>query len=151
MNAVLKACAYLLPLLFLAGCKVAPVYISKIEGSKIIKLDKTGVKAEVFLRIKNPNSMGFKIHRTAFDCELNDIPVGKAYLKKKIRVKANSDDVHTFVIESDFSKLGLKELALILNLATAKSVKVHVKGNVKVGKFLLRKEFPIDVTQTVSL
>lgn len=142
----------ILPLsLFFSGCKVAPVYISKIEGSKIIKLDKTGVKAEIYIRIKNPNSFGFKILKTSFDCELNDIPVGKAYLKKKIRVKANSDNVHTFIVESDFTKLGMKELAAILSIATAKSVKVHVKGNVKIGKFWLRKEFPIDVTETVKL
>lgn len=138
-------------ILFIAGCKIAPVYVSKIEGSKIIKLDKSGVKAEIYVRIKNPNSIGFKILKTSFDCELNDIPVGKAYLKKKIKVKANSDDVHTFIVESDFGKLGIKELAAILGIVTAKSVKVHVKGNVKVGKFWMRKEFPIDVTETVKL
>ena len=142
----------LLPLLLvLSACKVGPVYISKIEGSKIIELNQKGIKAEIYVRIKNPNSIGFKIFKTGFDCELNDVPVGKAYLKKKIKVKRRSNDVHTFIVESDFSKMGMKELGKLLSIATASSVKVRVKGTVKVGKLWFKKEFPFDATETVKL
>ncbi len=138
-------------ILFISSCKIAPVFVSKIEGSKIISLDQKGIKAEIYVRIKNPNNFGFRILKTSFDCELNDMPVGKAHLKKKIRVKANSDDVHTFIVESDFSGLSLKDITKIIGLATAKSVKVHVKGTFKVAKFIFKKEFPFDVTETVKM
>ncbi len=142
----------LLPLLlFLSGCTIAPVYISKIEGSKIIQLNQKGIKAEIYLRIKNPNSMGFKIFKTGFDCELNDVPVGKAYLKKKIKVKRKSDDVHTFLVESDFTQIGMKELSKLLSIGTAKTVKVRVKGTLKIGKAWYKKEFPFDTTENIKL
>jgi LEA14-like dessication related protein len=142
----------LLTVLFFSGCKeILPVSITKIEGSKILSLDTKGIKAEVYIRIKNPNSTGFNIYKSALDAELNGIPVGKAHLKKKIRIKKNSEDVHVFEVESDFTGINLTDIPKLLMLVKAKSLKVHLKGNIKVGKIFYKKEFPVELTETVKL
>jgi LEA14-like dessication related protein len=141
----------LFSLLWASCASIKPVYVSKVEGSKIIDLSAKGIKAEIYIRINNPNSVGFSIYRSNFEAEMNGIALGKAYLKKKIRVKRKSDDLHTVVVESDFSKLGMADIPRVMGILKSKSLKIHLKGQIRLGKAFIRKTFPVDVTETVRL
>ena len=72
-------------------------------------------------------------------------------LHKKVKIKANSDEVSEFHIKSDFSKLGFADMASILPIVTSKKVDLGLKGNVKAGKWYYKKKFPIELRKTIPL
>jgi LEA14-like dessication related protein len=146
-----------IPLLFLLvtvffSCRAPQmITISKVEGSKILKLDQTGIEMEVSLRIKNPNRIGFNIYRSSnLNATVNGLDLGRLKIGKRIHIGANSDDVHTFTLSSDFSKMGIADLPKLLTLGKSKSATIGIKGNLKVGKFFYKKSFDVDRTEKVS-
>jgi hypothetical protein len=91
------------------------ITISKVEGSKILKLDQTGIEMEVSLRIKNPNRIGFNIYKSSnLNATVNGMDLGRLKISRRIHIGATSDDVHTFTLSSDFSKMGLADLPKLL-------------------------------------
>ena len=135
--------------LFLS-CNVQMITVSKIEKSKIIKMDKSGIEIEITVHIKNPNSMGFNIYKAEFDVSVNGMAVGKGGINKKMRIKKNSDDAHTFTVSSDFSKLSITDLPKLMALSKAKSADIGLKGFIKVGKVFYKKTFDVDKTEKVN-
>ena len=115
-------------------------------------MDKDGIEAEIDVRINNPNKIGFKIYRSNVDVMMNDNSLGKGRLKKKIRIKPNTEETYTFVVAGKFDDLlsggGLSGL---LSMATSKTANISIKGNIKAGKFFYKKKFPIDNKQRVPL
>lgn len=139
-------------LLFTSCTEWKDVSISKIEQMRIAKLDKDGINAEIDVRINNPNKIGFTIFRSKVDVKMNDVSVGKAHLKKKIRVKADADETYTFVISGKFNDIMANGGVLnVLSSLMSKSANVGLKGNVRVGKFFPVKKFPIDNKQRIPL
>ena len=126
------------------------ITVSSIEKSKILKLDKTGIEIEITVHIKNPNSMGFKIYKAEFDVSVNGMAVGKGGINKKMRIKAKSDDAHTFTVSSDFSKLSFADLPKLMALSKAKSANIGLNGFIKVGKIFYKKTFDVDKTEKVN-
>ncbi|MDQ3047123.1 MAG: LEA type 2 family protein [Bacteroidota bacterium] len=127
------------------------VSFSGVENVRIVKLSQQGAEAEITARIKNPNSSAFTIYKSDLDVTLNGINCGPAQLTKNVRVKARSEEAYTFRIKSDFSKLNMAELPKLMGIAMSKSVKVGLKGNLKVGKFLIKKSYPVNMTQSVPV
>lgn len=103
------------------------------------------------VKIKNPNKASFKIYKSDFDVTLNGIKGGKASLTDNIKIKGNSEELYTFKIKSDFSSLSLADLPKLMSLATSKSLRIGLKGNLKCGKFLVKKNYPVDLSESVPL
>jgi LEA14-like dessication related protein len=122
-----------------------------IEQVKIIKMSQQGIEAEITARIDNPNTMTFHIYPSALDASLNGINTGKTYLTNNVKIKANKEDSYIFKIKSDFSSLGMTDLPRLLSAVSSRTVKVNLKGNLKVGKLLIKKKYPVDMTQNVPL
>lgn len=128
------------------------VKVSKIEQTRISKMDKDGIEAEIDVRINNPNKIGFKIYRSNVDVLMNDNSLGKGRLKKKIRIKPNTEETYTFVVAGKFDNLlSGSGLSGLLSMATSKTANISIKGNIKAGKFFYKKKFPIDNKQRVPL
>lgn len=128
------------------------VKVSKIEQTRISKMDKDGIEAEIDVRINNPNKIGFKIYRSNVDVMMNDNSLGKGRLKKKIRIKPNTEETYTFVVAGKFDNLlSGSGLSGLLSMATSKTANISIKGNIKAGKFFYKKKFPIDNKQRVPL
>jgi LEA14-like dessication related protein len=139
-------------LLFLSGCsEFKEVQVSQISGVKILKITDKGIDMEIGMKIKNPNTYSFTIYRSAFDIKLGGTDLGVATLKRKEKVKANSEEVHTFLITTTFDKLIKGGLGSVMALLGSKNAEVEIKGNLKVGKFLIRKSIPIDRKQKAGL
>lgn len=138
---------------FFASCgEYKEVTITKIGQARIAKMDASGVEAEIDVKINNPNKIGFKIFKSDVDVSLNGSPMGKAHLKKKIKIKANTEDTYTFIVVGKFDNLlSGGGLGGIISMATSKSANITLKGTISAGKFLYRKKFPIDRTQKVPL
>ncbi len=127
------------------------VTFSGIESMKLIKVSQQGAEAEMVVKIKNPNKTAFTIYKSDFDVTLNGITGGKAHLAKNIRIKANSEQTYTFTIKSDFSSISFSDLPKLMSLANSKNIKVGLKGNLRVGKFLVKKSYPVEMSENVPL
>ncbi len=88
---------------------------------------------------------------SSFDATVNGMDAGKVKLDKKVRINANSDDVAEFNIKSDFSKLGIGNIANVISMVSSKSATVTLKGDIKVGKWYYKKKFPVEFKKTINL
>jgi len=122
-----------------------------IENVKVNKMSQQGIDIDVTAKIKNPNKVAFTIYKSDLDATFSNMNVGKAKLTNNVKIKANSTQAYTFNIKSDFSKLSMAELPNLLSIATSRSVKVGLKGDLKVGKLLVKKSYPVDMVKSVPL
>ena len=127
------------------------VSFSGIENVQGVKLSKDGVEAEIMVKIKNPNNVAFKIYPSSFDATLNGINAGSAHLTKAVRIKANAEAAYAFHIKSDFKNMSLMDLPKLIALATSKHTTISLKGTLKTGRFLIKRNYPINITKTISL
>jgi LEA14-like dessication related protein len=134
----------------LVSCKsYKEVQCTGIKGFKINKVSTGGLDANIQLGIKNPNAIGFSIYPSEFDIFFNGTSLGKAKLSKRVHINANTEGVYDFNLKSDFKNVGLKDvMRLVSGMGNGM---VEVKGNLKAGKFYLKKKFPIDVKEKLSL
>ncbi len=139
-------------LILLSSCgDFQEVTFSGIEKMRMIKLSQNGAEAEITARIKNPNSTSFTIYKSEMDVTINGLNVGKAHLAKNVKIRKFSEDLYTFDIKSDFSNLSIADTPKIIAMAMSKNVKIGLKGNLHAGKFYVKKDFPVDMTQSVPL
>jgi len=151
MKYFLSSFLFFTSLFFISSCdEYKDVTITGVENVKLIKLDQTGIELELSVRIKNPNTIGFTIYKPNLDAMINGVAVGKLKVSKRIHVKANSEDLHTFTVSTDFSKLSMEDAGKMLSLALSKSGNLSVKGKVKVGNLFYRKTFDVERTQKIK-
>ena len=147
---VLFICFLLSIGLFSCGT-IEPVTIGGVQNTNVKSLSMAGVDFSFDMKIKNPNKMSVIVFPTSFDSNVNGIDAGQVKLDKKVRIKAKSDDIATYNLNSDFSKLGMAELANIISMVSAKSAVVTLKGDVVVGKWYYKKRFPVEFKKTINL
>ncbi len=146
---ILFLCFSLFPI---AGCGTfKEVQVTEISGVKILKISDKGIDLEMGMKIKNPNTYAFTVYPSSFDIKLAGTDLGTANLLEKEKVKANSEDVHTFKITTTFDKLLEGGIASLIGLFGKKHAEIEIKGNLRVGRFIFRKSIPIDQKQKTSL
>lgn len=137
---------------FLSSCgDFEDVTFSGIENVKVNKLSQQGLDVNITAKIKNPNKVAFTIYKSDLDATFSGMNVGKARITNNVKIKANSEEAYTFNVTSDFSKLSIAELPSLLSIATSRSLKVGLKGNLRVGKLLVKKSYPVDMVKSVPL
>ena len=119
-----------------------------VKGFKPNKIDLTGIDADIQLGIKNPNTVGFSVYRSTFDVTFNGVYLGKAKSTKRVRVAPNSDKSYSFTLKGNFKNVGLNE---VMKLVGGGKGSLEVKGNIKAGKFFIKKRIPVDVKERVGL
>jgi LEA14-like dessication related protein len=122
-----------------------------IENVKVNKISQQGIDVDITAKIKNPNKVAFTIYKSDLDASFSNMNFGKALLTNNVKIKGNSTQAYTFNIKSDFSKLSMAELPNLLSIATSKSIKVGLKGNLRVGKLFVKKNYPVDMVKSVPL
>jgi LEA14-like dessication related protein len=136
--------------LFLSSCRnIQEVQCTGIKGFKISKLDMSGIKGDVMIGIKNPNSFGFSIYRSKFDITYGGVHLGTAKLSRRVHIDGNAERTYPFTLKSDLKNMNMVELMKLMGAGGRGSI--EVKGDIKAGKFLVRKKFPIDVKDKISL
>lgn len=114
-------------------------------------MSQQGIEAEVTARINNPNRIAFHIYPSDLDATLNGVNAGKARLTNNIKIKANAEEAYTFNIKSDFSSLNMMDLPRLMSAITGRNAKVGLKGNLKVGKLFMKRNYPVDLVKSVPL
>jgi LEA14-like dessication related protein len=143
---------FLILILSVVSCNVSQeITFTGIEDVNIISIGKNGIEAEIKAKIKNPNHLSFVVYKSDMNIAVNGTEVGVAELKDKVKIKRNSEDVYTFKVQSDFSKLSMLDLPKILAATMSKQLTVGVKGELKVGKALIKRSIPVSIVEKIKL
>jgi LEA14-like dessication related protein len=118
-----------------------------VKGFKVNTINLQGIDADVILGIKNPNPIGFSIYPSEFDIKLMGVGIGKAKLKKRVHISANTEKEYTFRLKSAFKDMNMMDILKLVNAGNFGTI--QVKGNLKAGKFYLKKNFPVDVKESL--
>lgn len=136
--------------LFLSSCKeMEEITVTAVDGFYLNKIDAKGIEAEIKLKIKNPNDIGFSIYPSAFDIAFSGIRLGKAKMDKRVHIDGKTERVYSFKLKSDMSELNLMDALRLLNMENLG--KMEVKGDLKVGKFLIKKDFPVNYVDKIKI
>ena len=147
-----KLILFLLTIIIFSSCgDFKDVSFSGIENVKVNKMSKERIDIDIIAKIKNPNKMAFTIYKSDMDAVVSGVNIGKAHLTKKVKIKANTEQAYTFNVKSNFSKINMGELPNLMALLTKKSLKIGLKGDLKVGKLFVKKTHPVDMTKDVPL
>lgn len=138
-------------LFFLSSCtSIKNVECTGIKGFKVHKVNTEGINSEVMLTIKNPNNFGFYIYPSEFDVMYAGIRLGKAKLEKKVAITKNAEETYPFELAGDFKGISLADIMKLLESLTRKG-ELHIKGDLKVGKLLMKKTFPVEVKRKIAI
>lgn len=135
----------------LSACSFTDPELVYLENFKITQFSKEGVEFSVKAKVNNPNNYRVSLVSSKLDIFINDEPMGKATLKRKIHFRANSTESYTIELinkPENFAKLGVVSLVSLLG---KQKMKITVKGDVKGRVRLVGKKFPVDFTEHVSL
>lgn len=139
-----KTLYFILTVLIFTSCKdFKEAQCTGVHGFKINKVNMNGIDADIVLGIKNPNSIGFSIYPSEFDVKLAGIGLGKAKLKRRVHINANREKDYTFNLKSSFKDMNMMDVMKLVNSGGASGT-IIVKGDLKAGKFYLKKKLPIN-------
>jgi LEA14-like dessication related protein len=135
---------------FTACASIKDVECTGIKGFKVNKINAEGINSEVMVTIKNPNSFGFSIYPSEFDVTYGGIKIGKAKLDKKVPIAKNSEETYPFELSGDFKGITLTDIMKLLESFTRKGM-LEIKGDLNVGKGLVKKSFPVNEKKTIAI
>lgn len=143
--------AALLYTIVLSSCiNLKDLEVKEVKGFSLKKLDPMGMQSSLQLSIHNPNRFGFVILPSSFDVKYSGIYLGKAKLANKVKIKGKEEHTYTFELENDFKEVNFLDLMNLFQPGAFKN-EINISGELKASKFLLRKKFPVDYKEKVSL
>lgn len=144
-----KLMCLLASLLIFSACKdFKEAQCTGIKGFKVNSLDMSGIDADIIIGIKNPNKMGFSIYPSEFDVTISGVNLGKAKLHKRVHIDGNTEKDYTFKLKSSFKDMNMMEVMRLANSGGINGT-ITVKGDIKAGKFYLKKKFPVNEKHSV--
>lgn len=97
MQKIVLYISIIVSLTFISSCKeMEEITVTSVDGFHLNKIDTKGIDAEIKLKIKNPNNMGFSIYPSNFDIVFSGIRLGKAKLDKTVHIDGKTERVYSF-------------------------------------------------------
>jgi LEA14-like dessication related protein len=152
MRKKIKSLLYLAIFCSLAftSCKsLKEVEVTGVKGFKVNKIDTEGINADIFLGIKNPNRIGFSIYKSTFDISYDGMHLGTARSLTRVHIDARTEKNYSFNLSGSLQNSNL--ISVVKMIYGAGKGQLEVKGNLKVGKFFLKKKIPVDFKERISL
>ncbi len=141
----------LLITIFLSSCRnYKELEITGVKGFKVNTINTKGIDGDILIGIHNPNRFGFSIYKSNFDVKYCGIYLGKAKLAKRVHIKANQEETYAFNLNGDFTNVNLMDVMRLLSGASFKN-SVEVKGDLRAGKFFIKKRIPVDLKESLKL
>lgn len=139
----------LLVAILFSSCKSIkePEYTG-IKSFKVNKIDFKGIEATIDLGVKNPNSFGFSIYKSTFDVSVGGKLIGKAKSTKRVFINKNEEKNYTFHLKSSFEGLQLNDIMQMVSGGLKGNI--QLKGQLKVGRFFIKKGFPVDLSERIK-
>lgn len=136
-------------LIFISCKEFKEIQVTGVKSFRLTKVGTEGLEGEVILGIKNPNTHGFSIYPSEFDVTYSGIKMGKARLHKRVHIDANCEKNYVFKLKTDLKDMNLMDILGLLN--GGKLGKIEVKGDLKAGKFYIKRRFPVDFSEKIGL
>ncbi|MDI9340186.1 MAG: LEA type 2 family protein [Sediminibacterium sp.] len=149
MRTFLKTIFVVIGFIFVSCHEFKDVQCTGVKGFKVNKMGMDGIDADIMLGIKNPNDIGFSIYPSEFDVSAGGVNLGKAHLTKRVHIDAKEEKTYTFHLKSNFKDVNLMDLTKLMSGKASRSIRI--KGDLKAGKFYVKKRFPIDVNEKLDL
>jgi LEA14-like dessication related protein len=141
---------FILTSLFLLSCKgYKEITVTNVDSFYLNKITTEQIEAEVNVKINNPNTMGFSIYPSECDIVFSGIRLGKAKLDKRVHIDGKTEKIYTFKLNSKIADLNPLDALRLLNLE--KLGNIEVKGELKAGKFYLKRKIPVNYTDKVKI
>ena len=141
---------FLFAALFFISCKdFKEAQCTGVKGFKINKISPQGMDADIILGIKNPNHMGFSVYKSSFDVIYNGVNLGKAKLTKRVHINGDTEKNYSFNLKSNFKNANPMDIMKLMN--DGGKGFVEVIGDLKAGKFYLKKKYPVKVKEKVDM
>ncbi len=140
--------------IFMSSCKQTQMLPLSLTGHNKVEFAGValrGIKGKVTVHIKNPNPVNVTVYKSNFDIKLNDIAIGKAKIRKKIVIPANSEVDEVLYLKSDFSNIGYFDIPKVIKAVQSKNINLSVKGNLKSGRYIHKTKNPVDMTDTINI
>ncbi|HWY09740.1 MAG TPA: LEA type 2 family protein [Bacteroidia bacterium] len=125
------------------------IEVTGVKSFRLTKVNQEGIEGEVILGIKNPNSVGFSIYPSEFDVVYSGIKMGKARLHKRVHISGNSEKLYVFKLKTSLKDMNLMDVMGLLN--GGKAGRIEAKGDLKAGKFYLKKRIPVNISEKIDL
>jgi|GEM_PF-1090257 len=138
----------------ISSCKqtqLLPLSLNGHNGLRISSASLSGIKGEVNVKIKNPNPMAVSVYRSDLNIDINDIPVGKAQIKSRLVIPANSEVEEVLFLKSDFSHLGYFDIPRVVKIIQSQNMNLSINGNLKSGRFLNKTFNPVNIKDTINV
>lgn len=136
--------------MFLFSCKeFKEISVTNVDSFHLNKITSEKIEAEVNVTINNPNNIGFSIYPSEFEVVFSGIRLGKAKLNKRVHIDGKTEKVYSFKLNSKIADLNPLDALQLLNLG--KLGNIEVKGELKAGKFYLKRKFPVNYTDKVKI
>lgn len=145
----LKFFTILVSLLFFSCKELKEITVTDVDSFYLNKITSENIEAEIKLKINNPNAIRFSIYPSEFDVIFSGIRLGKAKLNKRVRLDGKSEKIYTFKLNSKIGDLNPLDALRLLNLSSLGNI--EVKGELKIGKFYLKKRLPVNYVDKVKL
>ena len=138
-------------LLQLSSCKFKEVEFKKIESFKVLNTDKQGATVELYILLKNPNKMAIKVSDLDLNVIVNQTNIGKVKLAEKVKINANSEKAHRFVIKANYGDIAVGGFSSILSMIMSKKVNISCHGMLKAQSLGISRKMPVDFKGEVPL
>lgn len=145
----LKFFAILISLLFFSCKELKEITVTDVDSFYINNITSENIEAEIKLKINNPNNIRFSIYPSEFEVIFSGIRLGKAKLNKRVLLDGKSEKIYAFKLNSKIADLNPLDALRLLNLGGLGNI--EVKGELKAGKFYVKKKFPVNYTDKVKL
>ena len=142
--------AFALLLAFTACVDYKNVEFLSLENATLNKISPSGIEADLWLKIKNPNDYKIKIETKDLTFFINGKEIGKARLTEQIELtKENTETYKTGIVVS-LPADGNIDLGMIMLMSGGK-ITLGIKGEI-IGKAKgISKTVPIDFTESISI
>ena len=144
-----KILIILISVFFFSCREFKEITVTDVDSFYLSKITMENIEAEINLKINNPNAVRFSIYPSEFNVIYSGIHLGKAKLNKRVRLDAKSERVYTFKLNSKTADLNPLDALRLLNVD--KLGNIEVNGDLKVGKFYLKKKLPVKYNDKVKL
>ena len=139
----------LISLIFISCKNYKEITVTNVDSFYLNKITTEKIEAELNVKINNPNTMGFSIYPSECEVVFSGIRLGKAKLNKRVHIDGKAEKVYTFKLNSKIADLNPLDALRLLNLDRLGNI--EVKGELKAGKFYLKKKIPVNYTDKVKI
>lgn len=142
-----KIIFFLFITLGLSSCiSFSDLEIGEVKSVGVNKVSKSNIEINADIQVKNPNNYKVKIKKIEADVLLNNKKITTLNLNKKVVLRKNSDDVQTFLIQTELSNILSAAPSLLLGGGITLKIQGYIKGKV----FFISKKVPVDVERKIS-